>query len=71
MRDSRDRDAVMLTIVDDGIGMAQQQEGGQEAWQGLAGIRERIKMAGGELVLASGPGLGVSIRAEFPLQGSA
>jgi two-component system sensor histidine kinase UhpB len=70
MRDSRNRDVVVLTIVDDGIGMAQQQ-GGQGAGQGLAGIRERINMAGGELVLAGGPGVGVSIRAEFPLQGSA
>jgi two-component system sensor histidine kinase UhpB len=70
MRDSRNRDVVVLTIVDDGIGMAQQQDG-QGAGQGLAGIRERINMAGGGLVLDSGPGLGVSIRAEFPLQGSA
>jgi signal transduction histidine kinase len=59
---------VTLTITDDGVGF---DEGGVEAGFGLTGMRERAKLAGGELKIVSERGRGTSLEASFPLSGSA
>jgi glucose-6-phosphate-specific signal transduction histidine kinase len=70
MPDPRGGDVAVLSIVDDGVGMALPQgmvEQVAEGW-GLAGIRERVNMVDGELEVLSAQGAGVSIRAVFALQ---
>jgi signal transduction histidine kinase len=59
---------VTLTITDDGVGF---DEGGVEAGFGLTGMRERAKLAGGELKIVSERGRGTSLEASLPLSGSA
>lgn len=55
-----------LTIRDDGAGfdLAARKDGGT---LGLTGMRERVKAAGGKLVINSSPRLGTEIRACFPV----
>jgi signal transduction histidine kinase len=55
-------DRLTLTVTDDGGGGADP-EGGT----GLRGLADRVAAAGGELIIASSPGAGTSIRAELPL----
>jgi len=63
---SRGRDMAVLTIVDDGVGMTLPRD--TSAGHGLAGMRERVHMLGGQFDVLSERGSGVTIRAEFPLQ---
>jgi signal transduction histidine kinase len=54
---------VRLAVVDDGRGFDPDQE---VSGFGLAGMRERVALAGGTLDIDSGPG-GTAVRASIPL----
>jgi signal transduction histidine kinase len=58
-----------LSVTDDGVGFRPSRvlEGeGRSGW-GLAGIRERVNLAGGECHIQSTPGTGTTITVEIPL----
>jgi len=57
--------AIVLTIVDDGVGMADVGAGERKGF-GLAGMRERVGILNGELALTSQPGRGVRIQVSIP-----
>jgi signal transduction histidine kinase len=59
------QDAVEVTVADDGVGFDAESTAG--AGFGLAGMRERVELAGGELSVASGATSGTVIRARLPL----
>jgi signal transduction histidine kinase len=58
-------DAVDVSVVDDGIGF--DSEAAAANGFGLAGMRERVELAGGELSVLPGAGAGTVIRAKLPL----
>ena len=59
----RDSGGVELEVVDDGRGFAfDESEGGL----GIAGMRERALLIGGELTIESRPGAGTTVRLEVP-----
>ena len=58
-------DAVDVSVVDDGIGF--DSEAAAANGFGLAGMRERVELAGGELSVLPGAGAGTVIRARLPL----
>jgi signal transduction histidine kinase len=60
--------SVVLEIEDDGVGfdLSEQANFLQAGHAGLAGMRERIELAGGTWKLSSDPGRGTRIRAEVP-----
>jgi signal transduction histidine kinase len=62
-------DTVRLEIADNGRGFARDRIAGavQRGHFGLAGMRERLEMAGGRLEIDSGPGAGTVVRAIVPL----
>jgi PAS domain S-box-containing protein len=57
---------VTLTVDDDGVGLEPSRAGHSEAL-GLAGMRERAELEGGELVLSGRPGGGTRVAARLPL----
>lgn len=57
-------DELCVTVTDDGRGMASDT---LVAGHGLAGMRERVEMAGGEFSLQSAPGRGLTLVARIPL----
>jgi signal transduction histidine kinase len=61
-------DELVVSVVDDGEGLAQPAVNGDGSGQGLAGMRERVAVAGG--VFAAGPRDegGFAVRATLPLQ---
>jgi signal transduction histidine kinase len=65
-------DAIGLEVVDDGAGFdvaaARARAAADDAPPGfgLAGMRERVMLAGGALDIASAPGGGTTVRARFP-----
>ena len=61
----QDRDILRLEVQDWGVGFDPQSVG--EDRFGLAGIRERVRLLGGKLVIDSRPGAGTLIRAEVPI----
>jgi two-component system sensor histidine kinase UhpB len=61
--------ALMLSVEDDGCGMAQ--DGGRQAGFGLIGMRERVAALEGRLQISSHPGCGVRIDAMLPMAGGA
>lgn len=62
----RDRNALRLTVRDDGLGPARPL-GGEGL--GLAGIRERMETLGGRMSFGAGPaGRGAELRCEIPLE---
>jgi signal transduction histidine kinase len=61
---STDDDQVTLTIQDNGIGFGGEQPGSNGI--GLAGLRERITIAGGALTISSTPKRGTILSAQFP-----
>jgi signal transduction histidine kinase len=58
-------DAVDVSVVDDGIGF--DADATAEVGFGLAGMRERVELAGGELSVLRGARAGTVIRARLPL----
>jgi signal transduction histidine kinase len=58
-------DAVDVSVVDDGIGF--DTDATVEVGFGLAGMRERVELAGGELSVLPGARAGTVIRARLPL----
>jgi len=58
-------DAVHVSVADDGIGFEAQAVAGNGF--GLAGMRERVELAGGELTVLPGAVTGTVIRAQLPL----
>ena len=58
-------DAVDVSVVDDGIGF--DTDATAEVGFGLAGMRERVELAGGELSVLRGARAGTVIRARLPL----
>jgi signal transduction histidine kinase len=54
-----------VCVADDGIGF--DPEGAQAAGFGLAGMRERVELAGGELSVLPGAVAGTTVRARLPL----
>ena len=61
---SMDDDQVTLTIQDNGIGFGGERSGSNGI--GLAGLRERITIAGGSLTVSSTPKRGTILSAQFP-----
>lgn len=61
---SMEDDQVMLTIQDNGIGFGGEKPGSNGI--GLAGLRERITIAGGTLTVSSTPKRGTILSAQFP-----
>lgn len=61
-----EEDAVELEIVDDGRGTA----GGDGQGHGLAGMRERVSLYGGELESGPRPEGGFRVRVHLPVEGS-
>ena len=57
-------DAVDVSVADDGIGFNSQRIAGNGF--GLAGMRERVELSGGELSVLPGAGAGTVIRAKLP-----
>jgi len=51
---------LVVAIDDDGVGGAREGQG-----SGLRGLRDRVEALGGELEIASAPGCGTRLRAEF------
>ncbi|HSS59144.1 MAG TPA: ATP-binding protein, partial [Solirubrobacteraceae bacterium] len=58
-------DAVEVSVADDGVGF--DTEATAEDGFGLAGMRERVELAGGELSVLRGAGAGTVIRVRLPL----
>jgi signal transduction histidine kinase len=58
-------DAVEVCVADDGIGFDTEASAGNGF--GLAGMRERVELAGGELSVLPGAGAGTVVRARLPL----
>lgn len=61
-------DAIVLEVADDGVGF--DPEAGSSGF-GLAGMRERVYLAGGTLELRSEPQQGTVMRARLPVRSSA
>lgn len=58
-------DELLLTIADDGRGLSTALEGERKTY-GLLGMRERVDMLGGRLVIDSAPGRGTHIEVMIP-----
>lgn len=54
--------ATSIEVTDDGVGMSADANGGS----GLAGLRERVRGAGGTLTLSTVGGVGLRVSASFP-----
>jgi signal transduction histidine kinase len=59
-----DRDALLLTVADDGVGMAPGAGG-----VGLRSLRERVEELGGAVRIEGTPGVGTTVQARLPLTG--
>ena len=62
-----DRDRIRLTIGDNGAGLKSGGARVQRHGMGLSGMRARARSAGGELILTSQPGAGVTIKVWVPM----
>ncbi len=63
-------DAVTIEVTDDGVGYPLPgARTGVQGYHGLAGMRERVAMFGGEVRAGPEPGGGFAVRATLPLQG--
>jgi signal transduction histidine kinase len=67
------QDALTLEITDEGCGAdpgdGNDGSGTSGAGHGIAGMRERVAMYGGEFLAAPAPGRGFRVTARFPLEG--
>ncbi len=60
---------LVLTVEDNGVGFDPSQPGNENRL-GLFGMRERVEMLGGKLIVESAPGKGTMISAEVPYGGA-
>lgn len=58
-------DELLLTIADDGCGMAGELTGARKTY-GMLGMRERVTMIGGRIAIDSAPGRGTHIEVSIP-----
>jgi signal transduction histidine kinase len=58
---------VVLTVQDDGVGIAESAHG--HGGLGLIGMQERARELGGMVTIHSQPGKGTSLSAKIPLPG--
>ena len=58
-------DELLLTIADDGCGMAGELTGERKTY-GMLGMRERVNMIGGHIAIDSAPGRGTHIEVSIP-----
>lgn len=63
---SLDSQILRLTVIDDGIGFAPEES--RPTSFGLVGMRERVLMLGGQMILESEPGEGTSLSVGIPLK---
>ncbi|MDZ4254501.1 MAG: PAS domain-containing sensor histidine kinase [Sulfuritalea sp.] len=56
---------LLLTIADDGCGMAAELTGARKTY-GMLGMRERVNMIGGQIAIDSAPGRGTHIEVSIP-----
>lgn len=66
---SRDDDAVVLELADDGVGFETGAPDVGSGHYGLLGIEERARLAGGRLEIRSHPGAGTLLRLRLPSSG--
>ena len=59
----RERDSVVVEIIDDGKGFQPERTRGM----GILGMEERVRQLGGELAIRSTPGKGTAVHAELPI----
>jgi signal transduction histidine kinase len=59
----RDRNGVVVEIIDDGKGFEPERTRGM----GILGMEERVRQLGGELAIRSAPGKGTAVHAELPI----
>jgi signal transduction histidine kinase len=59
---------VLAIVEDDGVGFDLEQASATTTHIGLASMRERAAIAGGELTIESQPGTGTTVRAKLPLR---
>ncbi|HEX6539357.1 MAG TPA: histidine kinase [Candidatus Dormibacteraeota bacterium] len=62
---------LLVSVRDDGAGFDPSAEPARDDCFGLQGMRERIRLAGGSLVVASAPGKGTEVTARIPYTESA
>jgi signal transduction histidine kinase len=62
-----DGDEIVLTVHDNGVGFDAASEPPRSDCFGLEGMRERVRLAGGTLIVMSSPGAGTEITARLPL----
>jgi NarL family two-component system sensor histidine kinase YdfH len=55
-----------IDIRDDGIGFSPSEVAGQTGHYGLLGLRERMRLAGGQMEVSRAKGTGTSLRLQFP-----
>lgn len=65
----RNADAVSMSVSDNGVGMHIDAGRKRDSF-GLVGIEERVKLLGGECLLDSSPGAGMTVRVTVPLKGN-
>jgi signal transduction histidine kinase len=58
-----------LTISDEGVGFDQQEKGPRSGF-GLAGMKERVEMVNGKIIVSSSKGKGTTIDISIPLDGN-
>ena len=71
VRITRDDGVLDIRIQDDGTGAGALPTGRDSPGLGLAGMRERVAIYGGELLAGSSPTGGYSVHARIPLSASA
>lgn len=57
---------LVLTVVDDGLGISESEVGGRESL-GLVGMRERAQLFGGEVSIRGTPDVGTTVRVTIPM----
>jgi two-component system, NarL family, sensor histidine kinase UhpB len=63
---------IVLEVTDDGVGFNPTAAPAEDGHRGLGllGMRERMRMIGGELTIVSAPGRGTQVRAQAPISSS-